>query len=366
MLLLNDESLSGISCKKNGVEIIALNCDNNLNLENKRRKWYDRIFLYFVVSIAFISNFPCVMIKKIRGGKKKSMIAALREVGMSVNHYSSLFVDRFSAFNHQAKIGAMGWRALKLFYNYESEVLPKLNGNLEDVLTRYWIGGMENRQAVTNRKKIVVKMLVDFFRKFSNEPMIHLISIASGSAQAVLDAIVESGQRNIRTVLIDLDITALEESKREIEKLGYKAVLIPSLREKGAMDRIRNELCDPDNTTIKFVLILGSTDLLEKISSFFRPHGVEMVGFTDYRQDHKAMKLFARIRENIVDGGQFFTCNIIPNWESPFLSWVLLWRMIYRSVDQFSALVVGGKFEPQKIKIFVEPLSIHAVAVATK
>lgn len=33
-------------------------------------------------------------------------------------HVSSSFVDRFSRFNHRAKVGAAGWRSLDLFYNY--------------------------------------------------------------------------------------------------------------------------------------------------------------------------------------------------------------------------------------------------------
>ena len=73
---------------------------------------------------------------------------------------------------------------------------------------------MHNRQAVANRLKIVINLLVRSLRKFSLEPEIRLLSIASGSAQAVVMAIKKSGLTNVRVVLIDNDRTAIDEAKR--------------------------------------------------------------------------------------------------------------------------------------------------------
>jgi len=73
---------------------------------------------------------------------------------------------------------------------------------------------MHNRQAVADWLKIVINLLVRSLWKFSLEPEIRLLSIASGSAQAVVMAIKKSGLTNVRVVLIDNDRTAIDEAKR--------------------------------------------------------------------------------------------------------------------------------------------------------
>jgi hypothetical protein len=64
-----------------------------------------------------------------------------------------------------------------------------LNGDFEGAITRWWIGQMENRQAVTSRKKIVIALLIKAIRRFAHEPEVEILSVASGSAQAVVEAI---------------------------------------------------------------------------------------------------------------------------------------------------------------------------------
>jgi hypothetical protein len=50
-----------------------------------------------------------------------------------------------------------------LFYNYHEKIKPQLKGNFEGWITRHWIGKFENRQAVTNRFKVVIDLLVAAF-----------------------------------------------------------------------------------------------------------------------------------------------------------------------------------------------------------
>jgi len=264
------------------------------------------------------------------------------EMGRDQNHVSSFFVDRFSRYNHQAKWGAAGWKSLDIFYNYWERVKPQLMDNWEGRLTRYWIERMENRQAVTNRLKIAVNLLSDALSlsKFSNGPEIRLLSIASGSAQAVIQTMKRCPGLNIKAVLIDSDQTALDEAKKSIEEAG---------------------LAD------KFKLKLGKTEILEEVCKTFQPHVVEMIGFLDYRPDEKAIQLIGRIRNVLQRGGVFITCNIRRNPERFFLHWVLIWPpMVYRSASQLGKLIVGGGFMEEKTKLFYEPFEIHGLAVAVK
>jgi len=261
------------------------------------------------------------------------------EMGRDPRHFSSVFVDRFSCYNHQAKWGAAGWKSLDVFYNYWENIQPKLNGNFKGFITRYWIERMENRQAVTNRLKIAVNLLAEAFDRFSNEPEIRLLSIASGSAQAVIRAMQQCPKLNIKAILIDSDQTALDEAKKSINEAGLE-------------DR--------------FIVVLGKTDILEKVCRDFQPHVVEMIGFLDYRPTKKAIELIGRIRNVLPPGGVFVTCNIQKNPEKIFLDWELLWPMIYRSPKELSGLLIGGGFERYKINLTYEPFKIHGIAVAVK
>lgn len=331
----------GIPRTHNGVQISVIAAEEIEGEYEKRSFFYIfYIGILWLVSIwAMISNFARAILSKISRKRKGSLPRILWEMGRDKEHISSFFVDRFSRFNHQAKWGAAGWRSLELFYNYHKRIKPQLNGNLEGFLTRYWIEKMENRQAVTNRLKLVIRLLSEAFLKFINEPEIRIISLASGSAQAVIEAMQKNPNLNIKALLIDVDSTAIEESKRLVELAGLKE---------------------------RFSFINNSAAILESICADFKPHIIEMVGFLDYRPDKKAVKLISRINNVLVEGGIFLTCNIRKNHEKVFLNWVLLWPMIYRDEKQLANLLVGGGFSPDNIQIIYEPFRIHGIGVCRK
>jgi hypothetical protein len=139
--------------------------------------------------------------------------------------------------------------------------------------------------------------------------------------------------------LIDVDKTAIEKARQEVKKAGLE-------------DR--------------FVFIRGTTRILEEVCQEFRPHIIEMVGFLDYRPKKKAIQLINCIRRCLSPGGFFLTCNIRKNSEKIFLSWVLLWPMIYRSETQFAELLVKGGFSSEKIDVLYEPFKIHGIGVCQK
>lgn len=230
-------------------------------------------------------------------------------MGRDTKHVSSLFVDRFSRYNHQAKYGAAGWRSLDLFYNYHEKVKPRLGRNIEGWITRHWIEKIENRQAVTNRLKIAIDLLTSSFEEFAREREIRLVSVASGSAQAVLDAMKRRPDLNVKVLLIDSDESALNEARTLVRESDLES---------------------------RFSYILDTTKALEKGCRRFKPHIIEMIGFLDYRPRQKAIALIDRIREQLPEGGVFLTCNIHPNREKIFLDWVLLWPMIYRTDAEFA------------------------------
>jgi hypothetical protein len=268
-----------------------------------------------------------------------SFTQALWIVGRSPNHYSSLLGDLTSKINHEAKVYAAGWRSLDIFYNYKEKIEVNLGNRLADKFTRLWIGKSENRQSVANRKKIVTKLLINSFRKFINAPEVRLISLASGSAQAVIDAIKKTPGCKIRVKLIDNDPTAIEESKRVVKEAGLED---------------------------SFEFIKGTTKEFENACKDFEPHIIEMVGFLDYRTDDKAVCLFRRIRSNLSPRGLFLTCNISKNREKILLDWILLWPMIYRTPEKLLEILKKGGFEEKKIELYSCPFEIHTIALCQK
>ena len=288
---------------------------------------------------AMVTNSSQALYRKAFIRRGDSFGKILWEMGRDSNHVSCFFGDRFSRYNHLAKVGAAGWRSLELFYNYHEKTKPELDGNLEGWLTRFWIGKMENRQAVTNRLKVLIDLLADSFKDFSQEPEIRLVSIASGSAQAVVEALQRNPQFNIKAILVDADSTAIAEAKKTISSCGL------------------------DN---RFSLICNSTKCLEEVCADFRPHIIEMVGFLDYRPRKQAIKLINRIRKCLPENGLFITCNINKNREKILLDWLLLWPMIYRDENELADLLIQGGFAPENIQIIYEPFRIHGIAVCRK
>jgi hypothetical protein len=322
---------------ENGVAIITLSPEKNGLEFDKRSPLYIGV-LRLVSGWAMLTNITQALYAKLFKARKISLKKILWFIGRSQDHISSFAVDRFSRFNHQAKYGAAGWRSLDLFYNYWAKIEPQLNSNLEGWLTRYWIEKMENRQAVTNRRKVVTHLLAKAFAKFVNEPEVRLVSVASGSAQAVVMAIKKSSQ-NVRVILIDVDPSAIEKAKETV-------------REAGLEDR--------------FFFVCASTSALEKICGEFQPHIIEMVGFLDYRPKKEAINLVSRIRNCLPEGGIFLTCNIRRNREKAFLDWVLLWPMIYRDERQLAEILIEGGFSQENIEIIYEPFRIHGIGICRK
>ena len=295
--------------------------------------------VWFASALALTTNLSQALSRKVTKGGGATLGRILWDMGRDPNHVSCFLGDRFSQYNRLAKWGAAGWRSLDLFYNYRENVHPKLNRDFEGWITRQWIEKCENRQAVTNRLKIVVDLLARAFAEFTTGHEIRLLSVASGSAQAVIGAMKRSPAVNIKALLIDADESAIEESQRLVNEAGLQ-------------DR--------------FSFVHGTTKVLEKTCGEFKPHIIEMVGFLDYRPREKAVHLIGRIRKHLPEGGIFITCNIRKNREKIFLDWILLWPMIYRSEEQFAELLLSGGFSPDKIQLIYEPFKIHGIAVCRK
>ncbi|MDD5071878.1 MAG: class I SAM-dependent methyltransferase family protein [Patescibacteria group bacterium] len=320
------------------VKIVVLKSED-FGGEHKKNGFLYLLVLWLVSIWAMITNSFQILFVKVSQARKSTLRDITWKIGRNPNHISSFFVDRFSRFNHESKFGAAGWLSLDIFYNYWGKVRPQLKRDFEGFITRFWIERMANRQAVTNRFKIVTNLLAEAFEELSKEPEIRLVSVASGSAQAVIAAMSRCPHLNIKAILIDPDREALAQAEKDAQKAGLLS---------------------------RFTFVRGTRKRLASICSEFSPHIIEMVGFLDYLGEEKAVELISRIKDCLPGGGIFLTCNIRNNPERIFLHWVLLWPMVYRSEREFISLFLKAGFSPGQIRVFYEPFRIHGIGICKK
>lgn len=251
--------------------------------------------------------------------------------------YGSLWVDRFSSFNRGIRLNAMNWKALDFLYNYRERT--KGHGPVERFFDGLWTN-MENFHAINDRaEKVEMIIKKELQEIFSRQELgkVDIFSIASGSAQPLLEAIrsFSSGQQQrINLTLLDLDNSALDNSKALFAEFKIKSNL----------------------KTIK-----DSAHNLEKLFNEKSFDIIEMVGFLDYRPKLRAICLIKKIKKLMKERGIFLTCNVYPNKEKFFLDWVLLWPMIYRK-KEFKEILLKSGFKDRNIKIMFTQFKVHQLA----
>lgn len=312
-----DQELEGEVIKTEPQKEFDLTVDRDPALFYESRKW-----LYLLtLPLMFLLVVWTIFKKIILGGCK----------------INSHWVDGVSPACRKIKEGAGSWRALHIAYNHKFG-----EKNLQGRISDYWLG-MLNGQAVRNRKKLVKRELTKVVRELwlsgIKEP--HILSIAAGSAEALLEVIHEmkSFGITVKATLLDPDSSAIEFCKRKAKELGIDSQLD---------------------------FFLGGTTNLAKAVNGNAPHVVEMVGFLDYRPHVKAVHLIKKIYHLLSPGGKLITSNICPNPEQEVLHWLFDWSMIYRKPEELGQVVVEGEFDPENCQLVCEPLRIYTLAICRK
>ncbi len=300
---------------RNEIPIII---DNNPDLGYERNRWSST----YRLPLMWILALWVALKKKILGPNLK------------INTY---WVDGASSICREIKEKATTWRALDLIYNHKFRQEKDLGGKIAD----FWLK-MLNAQAVRNRLKLVKQILREEIEKISQtKSEIRLLSIASGSAQGVIEIIQEFKQKGIivQAIFLDLDLTAIEYSR---------------------------ELSQKANVTEQIIFINKSVRGLEETVKGFNPNIIEIVGFLEYRPKEKAIELVTRACHLLTSNGVLLTSNINYNPEILFLHWVVNWQMIYRTPQELVEILIKRSFNPKDCKIICEPLKIYSLAICKK
>lgn len=237
------------------------------------------------------------------------------------------------------RAGATSYRALDIIYNHLN---LDVEGTFGARLGRWWVD-MANAQAVRNRLRITESLLSQQIWSRVAKKRVRILSIASGSAQAVVAAVAkcrqaiqaEGGDLEVR--LLDRDPAALAYAKQLAEHHGVGQYFTYF---QGDAGDFRTVACDRGT---------------------WQPDIVEMVGFLDYRPRDKAISLVGKVRQVVAPDGVFLTCHIAANPEAFVLRWLIKWPMLYRSPEAIEEIVRLGGFG--RTEVLQEPHEIHTIVV---
>lgn len=238
---------------------------------------------------------------------------------------------------------ATNHKALEILYHngYKKDIKKMY----EKISNAVWLN-TNNSKAVRNRLKIVNHEISSRLRELvsSNREDISIVSIAAGSARAVIEALEANTTKDkkISVTFIDKSDSALEYSKELLSTKAFSRLSNYSF--KWISDTVNGFL---DKNAEKFDI-------------------VEMVGLMDYFEDDRARTIFQKINNNLKQEGIFVTANINNNSEKKFVTKAIGWPMIYRSAEHIGRLVHEAGFPHTDIEVYYEPLKIHSIIIARR
>ena len=233
--------------------------------------------------------------------------------------------------------------ALEEIYHYRFRRHAKKWGDRLAILySDFCQWSLRNTKGVRNRFKLVREIVwhnIDKQCRLHPNEEIRIVSLACGSAEAILEMAAEYKVKGVmvKTMLVDINPVALEYAKKIAERLGV-------------LDRVMLV----EGNAISFSRLVRRYN--------FKPHIVEMLGLMDYLNDQVAALVCKQAQKVLETGGVFLTCNILPNIEMWFVKHVINWEMIHRSVPSLFILMKQVGFTG--IVAYVEPNWIHAIIVA--
>lgn len=267
-----------------------------------------------------------VGVKKKLAGKK-----------MSTN---TVLFDGGSKACRQVKQNAAGWKALETVYT----IKPSREKTFDALITNLW-NSIGSVQALRNRLRLVKFLIKEAIGDLAkNENEIRILSVASGSARTIIEA--------------------LSELKKEDQpKVNFKIMLLDKSLEAGPYSQ---NLAREMGLTEEIVFVEGNVENLQELTASFRPHLIEMIGIFEYQDDDTILSLLKQAKSVLTDHGRLIAGQMKPNQEGFFLSAVVDWPIIYRKPEQFSQLILDAGFNPEECQIIYEPFNFHGVAFCRK
>ncbi len=194
---------------------------------------------------------------------------------------------------------------------------------------RFFRGDL-NAKAARERARIVANLVSRFIFSTAEEHPVHIVSIASGSARAVLTGVKEAGRRVGIKLIDSSEISLRYSSECLVAELGIEADV---------------------------TCVLGNVkDISQHLEAEEMIDFAEAVGILDYFDDESTIRLLAQIKEHLAEGGMLIASNIMDNPAREFLHTAVGWRaMRYRTVEEFVDLFLRAGFGHYQLMVHVTP-----------
>lgn len=230
------------------------------------------------------------------------------------------------------------YKALELIYSYNGLRFSE-GGIFDSLFSYFWESNMLNAWAVRNRLRLVKKELKEILLEKRDKQKIRILSLASGSARAVIEVLGELKDMNIEVRLVDTSRNALSYSR---------------------------ELAEKYDVIHKISWVRTDVRGVEQICENWQPDIVEVVGLMDYLNRKESVELITKIYKCLDKNGSLIISNVNNNPERRFVKEIVNWDMVYRDPCELAELLTAGGFDSQHCWVIYEPICIHAVAIALK
>lgn len=318
---------------------------------------------------------PIIALITIEAVVKKGVCSLVWNTSPETNSY---IVDRKGTDSRFVRDYSASWRVLHFLYNYEKGKKYKFISNwLYDfwgTLDNFWVNN-RNAQAVRNRL-VVAKHLLrqEIIRLAEEREVVEILSVASGSAQSVIEVIAqlrdELDDTTVNAHLVDLKKGALDKAKELARRNDVDEHITV---EQTTVGNLLSDV-DSENSLSRRHSAPRRDKLMQVRKNGFRPSPsdmglykpdlIEMIGFLDYLTDNKARRYIGKILNILPEDGVFMTCNVFRNIEAPFLWFVVDWPMKYRTKEELAKLPINAGFG--YVGVHIEPLKIHGISVSKK
>jgi len=206
----------------------------------------------------------------------------------------------------------------------------------------FWNTIISQPKAIRNRLKIVqVNLNEELSRLITDKKHVDMLNLGGGSSRAIIQtaANYDGFDIVIRITNIDRDLKAIELGRNLAHEYGLA----------DAFTWINNDV-----RNIKDLVPDNTFDV------------VEMVGLLDYFDNSESIKLIGDIFNKIKKDGLFIVGNVIPNSEVQFVENVGWPKMYYKTTDEMYDILEKAGFNKKSVKIILDPLKVHMVAMARK
>ncbi|MBI5138755.1 MAG: class I SAM-dependent methyltransferase [Candidatus Vogelbacteria bacterium] len=199
-------------------------------------------------------------------------------------------------------------------------------------------------KSTRNRLKIVENAIArELVEREASGLNTTIVTLGGGTCRSlidVMDYLVENKERpKLHIVNIDLDATALERAK----------VITDEKKHGEHFKWVRGNAVDALSFVPK-----QSVNI------------VELIGLLEYLNKDDALNVIKTAYGLLGDGGLLVAANVRPNDERRFYERIGWPTMHYRTKEEFVDLIRSAGFNASNIKITVEPLKMHNIALVRK